>query len=458
MITDSLIELGIYGDDGDAETSKIDYNAGAGGNLADMIRGNVDLIRFSRTALKQAKIRAVISDVETRGLIILAQNGDMDVAQEIVERNLRFIISRAVSWSGQKSKQEMVMELIQDGVLVAYRCVKGFDHRSDCTFLTYLRGALNNFYGARLRAYVLKHGYKDSSYGSNRIRELKTAPGYAEVVGDRQVNELRPEEIEILLRCGKEMAYKVKTVITSRTVSIEAGGSDNDDDGGSLGDMMSDGHAESPESVAVKRERRRLLMNAIGGLDERDQLIVSLKFNLNSGECGDPVKLCRLSRNADLMKDMVQSVSGFMEVLKGLCEEFKPRSNGVTTMKRQKIVELQAMIMESEGNPEGVVKGENILGRMLRFKMDNCTETLCVMAMNKMTEFDRVVLSQIFTIPNGEDYQMQAICDFLGITRERVNQIWHRRIEPYIKRALMNKDYDGHDERDRAADQEEYLY
>ena len=239
---------------------------------------------------------------------------------------------------------------------------------------------------------------------------------------------------------------------------MEAGGSDNDDDGGSLGDMMSDGHAESPESVAVKRERKRLLMNAISGLGERDQLIVSLKFNLNSGECGDPVKLCRLSRNADLMENMVQSVSGFMEVLKGLCEEFKPRANGVTTMKRQKIVELQAMIMESEDNPEAVVKGENIFGRMLRFKMDDCAETLCVMAMNRMTEFDRVVLSQIFAIPNGEDYQMQAMCDFLGITRERVNQIWHRRIQPYIKSAFMDKDYDGYDRKDRDVDQEEYLY
>ncbi|MCC6626162.1 MAG: sigma-70 family RNA polymerase sigma factor [Chloroflexi bacterium] len=231
-----------------------------------------DAVRLWMCQLRSAPL---LTEEEEVTLSRRIEEGDDAAMQQMVEANLRLVVSVAKRYRRYNETSMSLSDLIQEGNIGLMKAVRKFDRRKGYRFSTYatywIRQAITRALSDQARSIRLP------VYMSDAIaRMYKTASLLSQELG----RPPRPDEL------AKRLHITVEQVADMVAHSADACSLDaplSDDDGSYLGDFIEDAQAPQPEAVASRVLLRRQLDLALRQLDERERQVLRMRYGLEDG-------------------------------------------------------------------------------------------------------------------------------------------------------------------------------
>jgi len=270
-IFEHLQSLGIaVGVDQDMEADEIEPENIE--NEAVVIPDGIEIDDPVRMYLKEiGRVRLLTADEE----IDLAQRieaGDEEAKRQLVEANLRLVVSIAKRYVGRGM---LFLDLIQEGNLGLMKAVEKFDYRKGYKFSTYatwwIRQAITRAIADQARTIRIPVHMVETINKLSRVqRSLLQTLG----------REPSPAEVALEMDIPVERVIEIMKV-AQEPVSLETPIGEEDDS--HLGDFITDEEAESPEESASFVLLREHMDGILNTLTEREEKVLRLRFGLDDG-------------------------------------------------------------------------------------------------------------------------------------------------------------------------------
>ena len=255
------------------------------------VEPSLDSLRLYLRAIGQVDLLTAQQEVELAKRI---ERGDMLAKRQMVEANLRLVVSIAKGYLGRGLS---FLDLIQEGSLGLIRAVEKFDYRRGYKFSTYatwwIRQAVTRAIADKARTIRIP---------VHMVEKLNRVAHVERQLVQKLGREPEPAEI------AEELRWPVSDVrdilrVAQLPVSLEKPVGDEDES--ELGDFVADDAVLEPFEEASEHMQKEGVRKALDALPERERQVIELRYGLSGAE---PLTLEEVGRTFGVTRERIRQI------------------------------------------------------------------------------------------------------------------------------------------------------
>jgi RNA polymerase primary sigma factor len=255
------------------------------------VEPSLDSLRLYLRSIGQVDLLTAAQEVELAKRI---ERGDMLAKRQMVEANLRLVVSIAKGYLGRGLS---FLDLIQEGSLGLIRAVEKFDYRRGYKFSTYatwwIRQAVTRAIADKARTIRIPVHMVEKL---NRVTHVERQ--LVQLLG----REPEPYEIAAELRWPLD---EVRDILRVSQLPVSLEKPIGDEDESELGDFVADEEVAQPFEEASEHLQREGVRRALDALPERERQVIELRYGLSGLE---PLTLEEVGRTFGVTRERIRQI------------------------------------------------------------------------------------------------------------------------------------------------------
>jgi RNA polymerase primary sigma factor len=276
------------------EEQQIEVVSGAGDDTAeelDVVSASTDSLQLFLKDIGKVELLTAAQEVELAKRI---ERGDHRAKQEMIEANLRLVVSIAKRYRNQGLP---FLDLIQEGTIGLVRAAEKFDYRKGFKFSTYAtwwirqavaRALADKARTIRMPVHVVEKLNKIVRTERTLRAKLGREPLSAEIGCEL---ELSPDEVEQIRRSAQTPVSLEKPV--------------GDEEESEFGHFITDENMELPDEAADTAMRKETLLKILSKLAPRERRVLELRYGLDGQH---PRTLDEVGRTFNVTRERIRQI------------------------------------------------------------------------------------------------------------------------------------------------------